>query len=237
MKDKKIVILGAMLQEILAYNLQIKSVKWTGIKIYVEATGVSKTAAAATTQKVIDKYQPDAIIFTGVAGALDPELEIGDLGIVTKAIDADLDVRCWDQSYKIGEVPFTRERIYQSDDYLIELVRNIGSKKKLFNFYAATGSAFLDSSGKKKFVDETLEDLADFKGEFSVLPNVYEMECSAILQIAKSNNVPALALRVISDTFNGDCPTDFNSFISTAVDHYVGLVGEVLKNYLSYTHE
>lgn len=230
-KLKRVALLGAMYQEIESYKTHIVEGKWNDIEICVETTGVGKSAAAATTQRIISEFNPDAIILTGVAGALDENLNIGDIGVGVAAIDADLDVRSWDNPYKKGEVPFSHERVYFSDHQLVELASQAPLQKKLFNAYIASGSKFLDVQGKYKFKQNGFFDLEAEINEIKSLPNLYEMEGSAVLQTANTNNVPCLVVRVVSDTTGGDSTKDFNAFIERAIDDYVIIVDYVLKNY------
>ncbi|HEX9094322.1 MAG TPA: 5'-methylthioadenosine/S-adenosylhomocysteine nucleosidase, partial [Coriobacteriia bacterium] len=48
-------------------------------RVVVVATGVGKVNAAMTTTLVIERFAPAAVVFTGVAGALDPDLQPGDV--------------------------------------------------------------------------------------------------------------------------------------------------------------
>jgi nucleoside phosphorylase len=90
----RIAILGAMVQEALAYHtLRKNNPAWKKHDIYVGLTGVGKTAAAMRTQKAIYEHNPDILIFSGVAAALEDKLEIGDIGLCENAIDSDLNVR------------------------------------------------------------------------------------------------------------------------------------------------
>ncbi|MBT7902970.1 hypothetical protein HN587_03830 [Candidatus Woesearchaeota archaeon] len=138
----KIAILGAMEPEVKAYGHMHKH----GHEVYVGYTGVGKTAAAMNTQRVISEFKPDAIIFSGVGGALELGLEIGELGIVDAAIDCEMDVQSWDKSYQRGEIPFTHERVFRSDKKLIDLA--IEASEDTFDAYSATGSQFLDAESK-----------------------------------------------------------------------------------------
>ena len=49
-----------------------------GREVLVGKTGVGKALAALTTQKIIDTYTPEAILFTGLAGSLRSEMAVGD---------------------------------------------------------------------------------------------------------------------------------------------------------------
>jgi adenosylhomocysteine nucleosidase len=61
-------------------------------------------------------------------------------------------------------------------------------------------------------------------------PNLYNMEDSAVLQVCNANNVPAVIIRAVSDTVEGEAAEDFNAFIDGAVDNYVHIVNYMLKN-------
>lgn len=227
----RFLLLGAMSEEIAAYEQLSQSLP-EGKEVIVDLVGVSKPIAAASTQRLISKYRPDVIIFSGVAAALDDSLQIGDIGICTAAIDSDLDVRCWDNTYRRGDVPFTNQRIYRSDPDLAGLARYAADESGIgsFDAYIATGSKFLDAEGKHRFIDEDLPDLEASIGDRLRIPDTYDMESSAVLQVANDNKVPVLVIRAISDTTKGDSPADFNRFIAESVDNYVSIVEYVLRN-------
>jgi 5'-methylthioadenosine/S-adenosylhomocysteine nucleosidase len=248
-KRKKVAILGAMPQEVNAYIGRLKKDtpggeiiscgetvhgRWAGKDAIVSYVGISKPIAAIRTTNLITRFGPDVIIFTGVAGALDKRLKIGDIGVVQYAIDADLDVRVWKESpevadYKLGELPFTRERIYRSDKDLAS--KAIDSGLVDFTGYVATGSQFLDREGKLVFSKQRCSDLIFREGTEFIRPNIYDMESSAVLQAAKDRKVPALIIRAVSDGLDGDAGNDFNEFVKESVKGYVGLVDYLLENF------
>ena len=63
-----------------------------GRQVVVCKSGVGKVNAAVTTQLLIDRYNVSAILFTGVAGALAPHLQIGDIVISSSCQQHDMDV-------------------------------------------------------------------------------------------------------------------------------------------------
>jgi adenosylhomocysteine nucleosidase len=231
-KTKRVAILGAMPQEISAFEEKLEDWRQYGHEIVLSQVGISKPVAAANTTHVIKDFSPDYLIFTGVAAGLHPELKIGDIGIVSYAADADLDVRVWKESpevpdYKRGEMPFTRKRIYESDSKLSDLAFESG--KINFKAYVATGSIFLNNQKKKDFVKLICPELEEESLEQLARPNLYDMESSAILQAADIAKVPALILRAVSDDLEGNAASDFNEFIRESVDCYVGIVDYILE--------
>ena len=227
--DSTIVLLGAMPAEIDAYRQHLKDEHWHNHRIIIDATGVGKVAAAARTQKLISEYKPSYVLFTGVGGALEASLNIGDVGVGLAAIDADIDVRSWNPEFRRGELPFTREREFLAHSPLVALARSV-TNLPLFDAYIASGSAFLNAAQKKQFVKQAGNDLATRINGHNMLPNVIDMESSAIMQVANANNVPSLTIRAVSDTLEGDAAGDFTAFIQKAVDHYVRVVEHIIKN-------
>jgi adenosylhomocysteine nucleosidase len=228
--DPAIVLLGALPEELAAFTSRLVDERWHGIRVHLALTGVGKPAAAAATQRAISMHAPDAVIFTGVAGALHPGLRIGDIGIGIAAIDADLDIRAWRPGTRRGEHPFTGARLMHSDPRLVRLAL-ASSAPRLFPAYIASGSAFLDAPGKAVFRHGVLPELSAEIDGAERLPDLIEMEGSAVLQTAAANQVPALAIRAVSDALDGDAVADFDAFMREAISHYTGVVDHVLRHF------
>lgn len=221
------VILGALPQELAAFERRMQDGVWCGARIRLGLTGVGKPAAAAMAQRMIDRHQPAAVIFTGVAGALETGLRIGDIGVGVAAIDADLDLRALLPGWTLGR-QFDGGRVFRCDPRLAALALASGVPR-LFPAYIASGSAFLDAAGKRRFIRDVLPDLAaDIDGR-TRSPDLIEMEGSAVLQTAAANGIPALAIRAVSDALEGDAAADFDAFVRGAVEVYAGVVEAVLR--------
>ena len=67
------------IDEKIIYDLRFIEGKIQDKNCILVKCGVGKVNAARTTQLLIDKYNPDCIINVGVAGALNPMLNIGDI--------------------------------------------------------------------------------------------------------------------------------------------------------------
>ncbi len=222
-----IVLLGALPQEIDAYHHRLEDGRWHGHHVIVLPTGVGKVAAAAATRQALDRHRPDALFFTGVAGALERHLVLGDVGVAHGAIDADFDIRAWMPGAARGELPFGGGRIFPCDDRLVQAAL-AAPVPGLFEAYLATGSAFLDRQGKATFCREVLTDLAGVVGGRQRTPDLIDMETSAVLQVAAADGIPTLALRAVSDTCDGDAVADFDAFLTVAIRHYEQVVDHVL---------
>jgi adenosylhomocysteine nucleosidase len=75
--------------------------KINGIKTVVVFSRWGKVAAAATVTTLILQFNVTEIIFTGIAGAISPELNIGDIVIGKRLIQHDLDGRPMMEEFEI----------------------------------------------------------------------------------------------------------------------------------------
>src|ERR1700719_2936150 len=102
----KLGIVGAMPQEIALLQLDLEHARGQtrGMRQYLQGTlygkdvvlvfsRCAKVAAASTATTLIEVFGVDLVVFTGVAGATDPSLEVGDVVIGTSLIQHDLDPR------------------------------------------------------------------------------------------------------------------------------------------------
>ena len=103
-KKGPILILGAMDGEIEAFldnfvvlekhtwkDFVYHSARFNDKEVIIAKTGVGKILAAMITQKMIDIFNPSAIFCTGIAGSLNPELEIGEILLGTDSVQHDFD--------------------------------------------------------------------------------------------------------------------------------------------------
>ena len=70
--------------------------------VFVQS-GIGKVNAAITATLLIEKYDVDEVIFSGVAGALDKVLKIGDIVIAEDVVQHDFDTGAF--GYKKGQIP------------------------------------------------------------------------------------------------------------------------------------
>eukprot|EP00299_Pterocystis_sp_00344_P011181 c5166_g1_i2.p1 GENE.c5166_g1_i2~~c5166_g1_i2.p1 ORF type:complete len:183 (+),score=56.60 c5166_g1_i2:282-830(+) len=179
---------------------------------------------------MINLFDVKAMIFTGVAGALKTDLNIGDIVIASGMINYDMDVTAfklpWDPTYqhKRGEIPFLSWREHKADDTLLELAAKAPHPDAVpcRSGLIASGSEFLSAERKAELrpVWESVDN-----------PEAVEMEGAAVAQICRAYSVPFLALRAISDTLTGDANSDFNAFCDQAADNVWPIVAYVVREY------
>ena len=182
--------------------------------------GVGKVNAARATQILIDKFKPDYIINVGVAGGLNPMLNIGDIVIGETLVQHDFDITAF--GHAKGYIPGVGDKIY-SDEYLINKIEEaIGNQEeRVYNYekgVIASGDIFCTEIPMRDKI------YAKFNAE------CVEMEGAAIAQVCSLCNVPFVVIRSISDTPNGENEVEYQQFIELASERCANILKEVLKN-------
>jgi len=112
----KIGIIGAMHEEIVELKTSmtdINEIEISNLKFYegklcskdviLVESGIGKVNAAISTTLLISNFKVDKIIFTGVAGAVNPDIKVTDIVIATDLVESDMDVTAGG-NYKLGEI-------------------------------------------------------------------------------------------------------------------------------------
>ena len=210
-----IAIVGALAEETAAFLSEMtveKELKWCDTIIYqgqfhdtpclLTNAGVGKVATAMATQHLIDRFQPDAIIFSGLAGAINPDYEIGDVVIARDCVQHDLDAS--EMGFPRGTVPYTNFRFFETDEALREMARSARVLHKIHEGRIVSGDQFItkrELSHMSYLTDELMGDAV-------------EMEGGAMGQVCAYNKVPYLVIRTISDKANSEAFVDFSRFIN-----------------------
>ena len=184
------------------YGLEISSGKYENVSVCVVKSGIGKVNAAMCAQVLIDKFDCDAIINTGIAGAISAEISVGDIVISTEAVEHDFNATGIGLSQ--GEIPQQETSIYKADENLIRIIKNsditTGQKNKIVYGRVASGDIFVSDSKTKKFISDTFG------------AKCCEMEGAAIAHICNKCGVPFLIIRAISDSASDDAGELYDSF-------------------------
>lgn len=222
-------IIGAMKEEIeplLEYYKEYEKIfvgksifykiKKNNKTIFIVQSKIGKTFAAMTTTLLIDKFNCEHILFTGVAGGVDEDIEIGDIVLADKLVSHDFDITHF--GHKKGHVPDFG--IYSNScDKLLNKAKLICDELKIKTHVGtiATGDIFINSYELKE----------EIKNEFNA--KAIEMEGAAVGQICQSFNVPFLIIRSISDKASGEANLDFKKFVEIAAKNSSNIIIEMLK--------
>ena len=187
-----------------------------GNEVVAVQTGVGKVLAAAVTQRMIDQFNPSAIIMSGIAGSINPDLHKGDVVIGTESIQHDFDSTPF--GFKRGEIPYTEYSIIPSDKRLIEIALSWGHGIKTGR--VLTGDQFIDRAHTPEFSYLREEMQGD----------IVEMEGAAAGLTAMINNVPFLLIRSVSDNADGEAKGNYKKFLNTASKNSFKLIEHILKS-------
>ena len=193
-----------------------------GSEVVLAQAGIGKVNTAAVATLLAAHFHAGALVFSGVAGGLDPALAIGDVVIATRAIQHDCgvieDQRL--QPYQAGHVPFfnpTEELGYAVEPALLERVRG-----RLEGLALPPLSALAGGAGRRpQLVYGTIlagdqyihceATRARLQREFAA--QAVAMEGAALAQVAERLGLPWLEIRALSDLAGKDSRFDFAAFV------------------------
>lgn len=191
-----------------------------GKEIVVVCSGIGKVNAGICAQILVDDYQVDGIVNTGIAGSLRGEINIGDIVISTDAVQHDMDAVAF--GYPLGQIPRMDTLAFQADQRLSELAeqscRSVLPELGVFRGRVASGDAFIANRERK---DSILK-------EFDAC--CCEMEGAAIAQAAYLNQTPFVIIRAISDKADDSASMDYPAFEAMAIKNSVKLIKEMVVN-------
>ena len=172
----------------------------------VAKSGVGKVCAASCTQFLADKFNPECIINTGIAGGTSDCLSVGDVVIATELVQHDFDASDlgYAKGYMCNGIEPNKPTVYYADEKLIEAFEKSAEKcfdkNKIHKGIIASGDMFVGNKAKKMQIKELFNTTA------------VEMEGAAIAQAAYLNNIPFLIVRAISDLADGTAVASLEEF-------------------------
>jgi adenosylhomocysteine/aminodeoxyfutalosine nucleosidase len=212
----KLAIMGAMEEEItplLKYFTDIKinqfanntyyEAKYKNIDVVIAYSKIGKVFSTLTATTLIQKFRCNTLLFSGVAGGINPALEIGDLIVASKLTQHDLDITAF--GHPFGFVP-GGDVFVKTDEKLKNIALKTAKQNgiKIIEGIIATGDQFIANEKRKKFISDT------FKAD------ALEMEGASVAVVCDALDVPCLILRAISDTANMDAGFNFEEFLETS---------------------
>ena len=191
-----------------------------GEPVVAVVSRIGKVAAATTAAILIARFQPRAIVMTGLAGAVDPRISIGDIVIADRLIQHDLDAR---PLFPRHEVPLLGIAELPADLALSDRLAAAAARFVPPAEVVALGITAprvwrgLVASGDQFFA--SLEAIAQLR---TLVPGAVavEMEGAAVAQVCHEHGVPFAVARVISDTADHTAALDFARFLAEACGPY-----------------
>ena len=190
-----------------------------GKNVVVTRSGVGKVNAAVTTSELIREFDVDSLIFTGIAGAVDPELEPSDVVISTALVQHDVDLTAFGN--KPGQMDGFDDRNFYADKALIDTAttaaRGVVGKDKVNLGVIVTGDQFV---ADKQAVQKMYK-------EFKAM--AVEMEGAAVAQVAFMYGKPLVVIRTISDKADGSATLDYEEMKTLTANNSAGITLKMLE--------
>lgn len=181
------------------------------VELVLAQCGIGKVNATICTQMLVDLYRPHALIFSGVAGGLLPNMNIGDVVIASHLIQYDMDLTAFGRRH--GELP-GKDRMIESDPRLVQMAADAFDRAfagaadgpSLMMGTVVSGDRFVQDPDKLRWLQR----------EFSALAT--EMEGAAVGYTCDLNDVPFVVIRGLSDTACDTATSDFETNLAAVCD-------------------
>jgi adenosylhomocysteine nucleosidase len=241
-------VLGAFRQEVELFETMLTEGKTREIEgvtfvsgrcgdraVVVAWTGVGKVNAAMTTTLLLEHFRPAHVIFTGIAGSVDPNLEPGDIVIAKQTAHHDMGTLGPEGLYYGGvKNPVTglpNPVFFPADPMLLAAARQAVPKAafnpislrtgerppKVLVGTVVTGDVFVASKEKCAELAAKLD------------ADAVEMEGAAVAQLCYQWAVGCLIIRSISDKADESAVSDKQIFYSMAAENSANLVLEMTR--------
>ena len=214
-------------------GLHIAGGRYAGHDVVATTAGMGTVNVAAATQLLISVYGADTVIFSGIAGGLNPVLHIDDIVIGERLRYTDTDTALIAES-----VPCLEE--FVSTPALVDLAEQV---------LRARGYAAIEAGGRRLGGEDAEDTPAYLRGTIATgnrfvtgaqmraavveatQADCAEMEGAAVAHIAAKNGVDCLVLRAISDNcdeaYDAFCERDFD------LDGYARRASEIALDIIS----
>lgn len=225
-------IIGAMNEEIIelkAIMTEIVEEKLGGLlffkgklkdkNVVLVEGGIGKVNGAICATLMKNHFNLDRLLFTGVAGGVNPDINIGDIVIGTDLVEHDFD--CSAFGYELGKIPRMDEYQFKADENLRKIAMEVAieafGKERVWEGRIVSGDQFVASPEKIKWLRET------FNGYCT------EMEGAAVAHVCHIFELPFLVIRAISDKADDDAKMDYPEFVKLAAKNSKTIIEGILE--------
>ncbi len=203
--------------------------KLQNIDTVLVSSRIGKVASSATAANLIVEYNVDIVIFTGVAGAIDSTLNVGDVVVASGLIQHDLNCTPFCPAH---EIPLLKITAIKPDPTLEHFALQASQKcvqtdlpqiapaailkeyritaPKTVKGIVLTGDQVISKEEQKHTLKEKIPDAL-----------CVEMEGASVGQVCYEYGIPFVVIRTISDYANHqELPVDIRKFVAEVSGYY-----------------
>lgn len=212
-----------------------------GQRVVLALSRIGKVSAATTATALIERFNVERILFTGVAGGLADSVKVGDIVIATGFVQHDLDVS---PLYPRYQVPLYGRDRFDCDESLTALLMKANNeaftgafagfnaefgtlRPVVYQGLIASGDRFIGSATQASAIQHELRAAGHE-------PLAIEMEGAAVAQVCFDYGVPLAAVRTISDRADDAAHLDFERFLRDVARHVAHEIVSAFLNGLSW---
>ncbi len=184
--------------------------------IILTQCGIGKVCSAVRVYELIDRFAPDCVINTGVAGGIDEKTKVMDMVVGSEVVYHDVWCGEGNQYGQIQGLParFTAYKV------LLDKVLEVNKDSRVYAGLICSGDKFITDRAQ----------LNEIKSQFPQGMAV-DMESGAIAQVCYMRNVPFLSMRIISDTPGvEDHWAQYTDFWKAAPQHSFAILRNTIEN-------
>lgn len=202
-------------------------------RVVVALTGVGKTNAAMTTAFTLAYFRPRQVIFTGIAGGVNPDLQPGDLVVGRETGYHDyywttfenkptnqtrnLLTNNLNPAYFPGDSALLNLALRTAKASTLERIPGLPRGPMVVAGRIVTGDEFVNSE----------ERVAKIRTDHRA--DATEMEGAAVAQVCYQQGIPCLVIRSLSDRANSSARTDMRTFLAIAARNSALLVVSMME--------
>lgn len=204
-----------------------------GHEVVAVLSGIGKVAAATTTAVLLERFRPQQLLFTGVAGGVGEGVAVGDIVVGSSYLQHDMDAS---PLFPRHELPGYGRSRFAADPALLRVMQQAAEDAIAWlpaRLDAATRAAFgLQAprvhSGKIVTGDRFVATAAESRALRAELGEALavDMESGAVAQVCHDFGLPFCAVRTVSDRADDAAHVDFPAFLQQVARHYSGRLVE-----------
>jgi adenosylhomocysteine nucleosidase len=206
-----------------------------GQDVVAVLSGIGKVAAATTATLLIERFGVKRIVFTGVAGGLGPDVQVGDVVLARSFLQHDMDASPLFPRHEVpgygrarfeADAPWTDALELACDRMLHTLPRQLGANTvaafglqtpRLHQGLLISGDRFVATTAESAALQRELPDAL-----------AVEMEGAAFAQVCHDFGVSLAVVRTISDRADDTAHVDFPRFLREVASRYSGAIVQAL---------